>query len=520
MNDSLRIRACHARSSDSVSSIYCSSQEDISTSSIDDDNHKIRKQQHLSTTTQTIRRTIIYATIITSCMISISMLIHLLMNATPPFTINNPFDIMMGYNNEEIDLRILSKCDEKMSTKKRYETDMSNEQQQKLDEKQLLNINFLSFDLGGSGLKFLPLSITEEVDKDGGLVRHVTPIGKEVNLGRIPQHINPSEWIQHQIKDKLPQYKSINDWPQFGLAGRDNTYKLWADSEYDAVLELTTAFDMKCNRIEFNQLSTGCADIASDIPSWVRSKGLKYWCNKWKTANEVLGFSTSNTTSTRNNDTFRGVYSDGRAHVEGARSKLQQIQSASEHKPTSFVSWGFGTGQTIYWTRDMATNHTASGTGSSSYPGKKVASILSSRKGVSNIFEILVDIPQRILDKHISLDLDGYKHVINGPLPFWMIMSGDLWLNPSISNEDLREVYRHFFSHQVIKAIDEGLLLKPKAMVFSGGQEEHYHLAHMLSDILEERDIQAVAGYQSASHCGIARLSYPNSRVHCHFNDT
>ena len=288
---------------------------------------------------------------------------------------------------------------------------------------------------------------------------------------------------------------------------------------YDAVLELTTTFDRSCNRVEFNQLSIGCDDIATTIPSWVRSKGLKYWCNKWKTADEVLGFSTFDSTNGNKEDTFRGVFSDGRAHVEGARSKLQQIQSTSEDEPTSFVSWGFGTGQTIYWTRDMATNHTASGTGRS-YPGKKIASILSSRKGVSNIFEILVDIPQRILDKHISLDLDGYKHVINGPLPFWMVMSGDLWMNPSISNEDLQEIYRHFFSQQVIKAIDDGLLPKPEAMVFSGGQEEHYHLAHMLSDILEERGIQAVTGYQSASHCGIVRLSYPNQQVHCHFRDT
>ena len=111
--DSLRIR----RYSDSISSIYCSSQEDIQTaSSTDNDIHdKKWKQQHLSATTQTIRRTIIYATIITSCMMSISMLIHL-MNATPPFTIDtNPFDMIMGYN-EEIDPQVLSKCDEKISS--------------------------------------------------------------------------------------------------------------------------------------------------------------------------------------------------------------------------------------------------------------------------------------------------------------------------------------------------------------------------------------------------------------------
>jgi len=459
-------------------------------------------------------------------MISISMLIHL-MNATVPFTINSPFDIMMGYNNEVIDPRILYKCDEQISTKtkrrKRYETyDMNNnEQHHNLDEKQLSSVNFLSFDLGGSGLKFLPLSITEKVDdKDGIQVKHVTPIGKEVNLGRIHHTTNPSEWIQHQIKDLLPQYKSINDWPQFGLAGRDNTFKLWAESEYDAVLELTTAYDMKCNRIEFNQLSIGCDDVATNIPSWVRSKGLKYWCNRWRTADEVLGFSTFDTKGNKE-DAFRGVFSDGRAHVEGARSRLQQeIQSTSEDEhPTSFVSLAFGTGQTIHWTREEAVNETASGTGSS-YPGKKIASILSSRKGVSNIFEILVDIPQTILDKHISLDLDGYKHVINGPLPFWMIMSGDLWTNLSISNDDLQEIYRHFFSHQVIKAIDDELLSKPQIMIFSGGQEEHYHLAHMLSDILEERGIKSISGYQSASHCGIARLSYPNQQVYCHFRDT
>ena len=59
---------------------------------------------------------------------------------------------------------------------------------------------------------------------------------------------------------------------------------------------------------------------------------------------------------------------------------------------------------------------------------------------------------------------------------------------------------------------------KPEAIVFSGGQEEHYSLAKTLSDILDEQGIKSVSGYQSASHCGIARLSYPTCLVKCEFD--
>lgn len=55
-------------------------------------------------------------------------------------------------------------------------------------------------------------------------------------------------------------------------------------------------------------------------------------------------------------------------------------------------------------------------------------------------------------------------------------------------------------------------------MIFSGGQEEHFHIAKMLSGILEDRGIKSISGFKSGPHCGVARLSFPSSEVYCEFD--
>ena len=212
---------------------------------------------------------------------------------------------------------------------------------------------------------------------------------------------------------------------------------------------------------------------------------------------------------------FKGVFPDGRAHVEAARSKLL---STSNVEPQHFISMGFGTGHTIFWTKNQPSNHTASAN-PHPYSGSMVASALSVRP-VMHTHEILVDIPSSIINKDITLVVEGhgFNKKLDGPLPFWLIMAGHIWNNPTISRSQLRQIYKNFFKRQLAKAINHGELPKPEAIVFSGGQEEHYSLAKMLSDILDEQGIKSVSGYQSASHCGIARLSYPTCLVKCEFD--
>lgn len=179
---------------------------------------------------------------------------------------------------------------------------------------------------------------------------------------------------------------------------------------------------------------------------------------------------------------------------------------------------GFGTGHTIFWTKNQPSNHTASAN-PHPYSGSMVASALSVRP-VMHTHEILVDIPSSIINKDITLVVEGhgFNKKLDGPLPFWLIMAGHIWNNPTISRSQLRQIYKNFFKRQLAKAINHGGLPKPEVIVFSGGQEEHYSLAKMLSDILDEQGIKSVSGYQSASHCGIARLSYPTCLVKCEFD--
>ena len=75
------------------------------------------------------------------------------------------------------------------------------------------------------------------------------------------------------------------------------------------------------------------------MPTW--AKDIKFWCNKWRSVSEVLGFDDA--------ANFKGIHSDSKAHFEGARAKLQQITKGwSLEEPSSFASLGFGTGHTIY----------------------------------------------------------------------------------------------------------------------------------------------------------------------------
>lgn len=146
----------------------------------------------------------------------------------------------------------------------------------------------------------------------------------------------------------------------------------------------------------------------------------------------------------------------------------------------------------------------------------KVASLLSS-KAVANMADVLVDIPQIVKSKNISLALDGYEVILDKPQPLWMMFDGSIWQNPSISQHDVREIYTSFFEHQVVKAIQDENLPFPQAMVFSGGQQEHFCIAEMLSGILGKYGIQSLPGFKGGSHCGVARRSYPDSRVLCDF---
>jgi len=364
-----------------------------------------------------------------------------------------------------------------------------------------LEANFLSFDLGGSGLKFMPLSITDEYDISTGKpvkFKWVKPVAREI-LGRLPGNIKePRKWIENIILGFSDlDLESMKDWPDFGLAD-SQTYKLYAGKEHEAIYELTK---------ETNNLDVACEEISKDVPSW--AKDIKFWCNKWRSVSEVLGFDgVAN---------FRGIYSDSQAHFEGARSKLQQISKDSK-EPVSFASLAFGTGHTIYWTnsKNGVTNQTAAGT-PSVYDDEEIPSPLSTEP-VRRIHEILVDIPKSVLEKNLTLNLGKHHKVpIDKPLPLWMILKGGIWSSPDISHDDIRKIYKHFFRTQVLDAISSGKLLKPEAIVLSGGQEEHYQLAQMLRGIMKEKGIKTVAGYQSASHCGIARLSYHDSQVRCDF---
>ena len=299
-----------------------------------------------------------------------------------------------------------------------------------------------------------------------------------------------------------------------------------------------------------DNLDVACEVLSSDIPSYAKNNTV--WCSKWYPADKVLGFSDGSTPG------FRGSFNDGRAHFEGARSRLEQMNFPlaatrnTESEPFVFVSWGLGTGElscinficcftcfsshhrtfscwkghTIFWTRDRtkagepvtfhpATNQTAS-TSPQIYTGEELAPILSTEP-VYQIHEILVNIPEIVRSKNITLALDGYEQPLNKPLPLWMILDGSVWSNPSISRTDVRLIYGTFFRTQVVTAIKRGDLPKPSAMVFSGGQEEHFHIAGMLSDMLEKQGIKSVPGFKGGSHCGVVRLSYPDSRVECQF---
>ena len=372
--------------------------------------------------------------------------------------------------------------------------------------------NFLSFDLGGSGLKFLPLYITEDEDDESGIpIKRARPVGAEVNLGRLPvaHYKRPREWIEKVVKDELG-LESIKEWPDFSLSGRANTYKLFSEKEADTIYKLTNTT---------NKLDMACKDISTtDVPEYA-SKKISHWCKKWRPASEILGFSDGSYQAGSLDDVpnFRGAWSDGRAHFEGARAKLQQI-SPSHSDATTFATFAFGTGHSIWWTNttDKADNITASG--SPLVYDKEIIPGPLSFTPTNHTHLIQVGIPNKVLDNDITLQLDGYKKKMEESMPIWMILDGAIWNNPSITHDDIREIYKHFFRTQVLAAIDSGKLLKPEAIVFSGGQQEHFNIAQLLSSLAKKQGIKMVGGFTAGSHCGNARLPYNETFVDCNFS--
>ena len=277
--------------------------------------------------------------------------------------------------------------------------------------------NFLSFDLGGSGLKFLPLYITSGIP-----TKRARPVGAEVNLGRLPvaHYKRPREWIEKVVKDELG-LKSIKEWPDFALSGRANTYKLFSEKEADTIYRLTNTT---------NKLDMACKDISTtDVFEWA-SKKISHWCMKWRPASEILGFSDGSYQAGSLDDVpnFRGAWSDGRVHFEGARAKLQQI-SPSHSDATTFATFAFGTGHSIWWTNatDKADNITASG--SPLVYDKEIIPSPLSFTPTNHTHLIQVGIPKKVLDNDITLQLDGYKKKMEESMPIWMILDGAIWNN-------------------------------------------------------------------------------------------
>ena len=105
-----------------------------------------------------------------------------------------------------------------------------------------------------------------------------------------------------------------------------------------------------------------------------------------------------------------------------------------------FASWGLGTGQTLFWTKDgsLRVNNFTSSSAPQTYSNREISEIISARPvAVDEISDILVDIPSSIVEKHLPLVLDGYERVPDEPLPFWMMFDGAIWTNPGISHEDI-----------------------------------------------------------------------------------
>jgi hypothetical protein len=135
-----------------------------------------------------------------------------------------------------------------------------------------------------------------------------------------------------------------------------------------------------------------------------------------------------------------------------------------------------------------------------------IANAISSRPA-DKIWQIMVDIPPEILQKNITLD----QHRMHARLPFHVIMAGRLWVDTkTISNTDLGHIYRTFFRDQVLTAIDRGDLPKPQAMIFSGGLQEHFGIAELLRDVLEEQGSSPLRVIQ-VPHIGVC-FALPTQR--------
>jgi hypothetical protein len=379
--------------------------------------------------------------------------------------------------------------------------------------------SFLSFDLGGSGLKLMEVRIVSE----GPGKKRAIPLGDGICLGYVPPHENPQAWIQRQVKNNF-SLDSMQLWPHFAGTSNDS-FKLWSPTEVDTVRLLHDA----------GTLHVGCSEQTPDVPHWVT--GINVWCKKWRPTADVLGFTddgASGEPSGKTTSGFLGSYTDTAAHLEGARAKLEQlvdyrrsVDNQQVEQPFPFVNWGLGTGQTICWTSsfnsegrsklyDPLLNRTAA-VKPSNIRGTTVSSELSFDHKVRQIHLISVVVPFKIVQKWKDQGSIFAGHSINELMPFYAILQGDLWLNADL-RVDLREIYRTFFRDQVMTAIHSGKLPKPKAMVFSGGLQHYAQFAHLVADILEENGIESIAGFPEAAHCGIVRLAYPADKVSCDFD--
>lgn len=189
---------------------------------------------------------------------------------------------------------------------------------------------FISFDLGGSGLKAMQFIVSDSED-DGLETKQVAPVGDEVNLGRIPLNSNPNEWLKEALRDKF----SLKEWTEadYGFSGPKNTFKLFDKQENEAIKIL----------VQSGNLESVCKDIVEDVPSWAQDTTV--WCKEWYNADEVLGL----TDDFGPRQHYLGSFGDGNAHFEGARASLELMElPVTSDKPFVFVSLALGTGESLY----------------------------------------------------------------------------------------------------------------------------------------------------------------------------
>jgi hypothetical protein len=98
--------------------------------------------------------------------------------------------------------------------------------------------------------------------------------------------------------------------------------------------------------------------------------------------------------------------------------------------------------------------------------------------------------------------------------PLFRILRGDNWRDEE-RRDGLRRIYKSFFEGQVLGAVREGSLPRPRAAVFSGGLAVHAGVAELVREAFLDEGVEALPGYVDGVHCGIARLAYKNDEVTC-----